>query len=85
MELKLFTARVIWMNPVQRFNSWFTVLGKDTEDIEEAVMTRLRSDHALSIKGSPHPKDVSVMEVTEIVGPFENGQILHEERGGDMT
>ena len=85
MELKLFTARVIWDDTCQRYNSWFTVLGKDTEDIEEAVMTRLRSDHALSIKGSPPPSEVSVMEVTEMVGPFENGQILHEERGGDMT
>jgi len=34
--------------------------------------------------GQGGPSEVSVMEVTEIVGPFKTGQILHEETGGDI-
>jgi len=79
MDLKLFTARVIWDDVFERENSWFTILGANAEDIEEAVMIRLRE---WMVAGQGAPSEVSVMEVTEIVGPFKAGQILHEETGG---
>lgn len=87
MDLKLFTARVIWDDFYERENAWFTVLGKDAEDVEEAVTTRLREWNVGGPGASPlmlAPSDISVMEVTEIVGPFKAGQILHEETGGDI-
>lgn len=73
--LKLFTCRVIYTNQNKR-NSWFTVLDVSENRARLTCEKRVaKFKHLRSKRGQ-----VSTIEIREIVGPFEAGQILHEER-----
>lgn len=75
VDLKLFTCRVIWATS-NRMNSWFTLLHVDAESAQDAVLEKLED---LKHNTGFNPGEVSVMEVSEIIGPFEPGTFIHVE------
>lgn len=74
-KLKLFSVRVVYENKDSR-KSYFTMLDTDAAAAHDTALDRtakfknLRSQRGLVIK----------VDVHEVIGPFEAGQILHEER-----
>lgn len=69
MELKLFECRILWDNS-QKGISRFTLLHVDKASAEKTIYVRL---------GELGPTDISKMVITELDGPFEAGDIIHQE------
>lgn len=70
MKLKLFECRVLWNDA--KGISRFTLLHTDKASAKTTIYKRLDQ------LGTSH-SDISKMVVTEMKGPFETGQILHQE------
>lgn len=74
-RLKLFTCRVLYAERSNK-HSWFTLLDVDETSAKKACIKQV---HALNRYG-PSRGAVGTIEVTEIEGPFQAGQILHSEQ-----
>lgn len=74
-KLKLFFVRVVYENKGER-KSYFTLLDRDAHNAECTIVDRIQKfTHLIKRRGY-----IKTIDVTEIEGPFEAGQILHEER-----
>ena len=74
-RLKLFSVRVVYSNKDKR-KSYFTVLDTDKDAAEQTVIARVKKfRQLLSQRGG-----ISTIQVWEVKGPFEAGQIIAEER-----
>ena len=70
MKLKLFECRVLWKDA--KGISRFTLLHTDKASAKTAIYTRLDQ------LGTSH-SDISKMVLTEMKGPFEAGDFIHQE------
>ena len=74
-RLKLFSVRVVYSNKDKR-KSYFTVLDTDKDAAEQTVIERVKKfRQLLGQRGG-----ISTIQVWEVKGPFEAGQIIAEER-----
>lgn len=74
-KLKLFTVRVVYNNKDLR-KSYFTILDVSADAATDAARERVAKFRQLRARRG----QVTRVDVTEVTGPFEAGQILHEER-----
>ncbi len=69
-RLKLYSCSVVWTAP-NRVNSYFSILDTSNTGANSTLLTRLT-------KLGKSTSNIRDIEITEVEGPFEKGQILME-------